>query len=95
MASNQHGQLSGSQIVCLGKEISIHAMEAFAEGYLEISDATIKNLREQNKNDMEAVNRQLIKNWVNRNSGPNQVKVKKSRDAVYCCDSECLGSLVV
>ena len=79
MASNQHGQLSGSQIVRLGKEITIHAMEAFAEGHLGISDATIKNLREQNKNNVEAVNRQLIKCWANRNSGPNQVKVKSKQ----------------
>ena len=79
MATHQYGQLSGSQIVHLSKAITIHAMESFAEGYLDISDATIKNLREQNKNNVEAVNKDLIKRWANRNSGPNQVKVKSKQ----------------
>ena len=79
MATHQYGQLSGSQIVRLSAAITIHAMESFAEGHLGISDATIKNLREQNKNNVEAVNKDLIKFWANRNSGPNQVKVKSKQ----------------
>ena len=47
MASNQHGELSGTQIVRLGKEISTQAMESLAEGYLEISDARIKSFKDQ------------------------------------------------
>ena len=77
MASkNKRGELSSSQFVRLGAEISIHAMEPFAEEYLGINDATIKNIKEENKYSMETVNRELIKKWANRNSGRNQVKVK-------------------
>ena len=79
MASNQHGELSGTQIVRLGKEISTQAMESLAEGYLEISDARIKSLKEQHKNNVDAFNRELIRNWGQRNPGENQVQVSVTK----------------
>ena len=75
MASNRHGELTNEQIVRLGVEISTQDMESFAEGYLDISDATIKSLKDQHKNNMDAFNRDLIRNWAYRNSDENQVEV--------------------
>ena len=76
MASNkEHGKLSNLQIVRLGVEISISAMESLAKGYLEISDARIESLKEQHKHNMDAFNRELITIWSYRNPGENQVEV--------------------
>ena len=79
MASSQRGELSGSQIVRLAKEISTQAMESFAEGYLEIRDTTIKSLKEQHKNNMEAFNRDLIRTWTYKNPGECQVEVSVTK----------------
>ena len=75
MASKEHGELSNQQFVRLGLEISTPAMESLAEGYLGINDARIKSLKEQHKNNMDAFNRELIRDWLYRNPGENQVEV--------------------
>ena len=54
-------------------------MAAIAEGYMDISDETIKNKKYENKDDAEAFNREIIKEWRNKNSR-NYVKVS---DPIY------------
>ena len=65
------------QIVRLAASISAGNMAAIAEGYMDISDETIKNKKFENKDDAEAFNRETLKYWINKNSGPNQAKVGK------------------
>ena len=79
MASKEHGKLSNQQIVRLGVEISTQAMESLAKGYLDISDARIKSLKEQHKNNVDAFNRELITIWSYRNPGENQVVVSVTK----------------
>ena len=67
------GQLTNRQIVRLAAAISANNMVAIAEGYLDIDDATIKNKKYENKDDAQAFNREIIKEWRNKNSG-NYVK---------------------
>ena len=50
-------------------------MAAIAEGYMNISDATIKNKKYENKDDAEAFNREVLRHWKNKNSSSDQVKV--------------------
>ena len=65
------------QIVRLAAAISADNMASIAEGYLDISDETVKNKKFENKDSAEAFNREILKYWLNRNSGPNQAKVWK------------------
>ena len=62
------------QIVRLAAAISADNMAAIAEGYMDISDETIKNIRRDTSNS-EAFNREILKYWINKNSGPNLAKV--------------------
>ena len=74
MASDKsEGQLTRKQMVPLAALISVQKMAAIAEGYMDISDETIKNIKFENKDD--AVNREIIKYWLNKNSGGNQILV--------------------
>ena len=76
MASDKsEGQVTPKQIVHLAAVISVQKMAAIAEGYMDISDETIKNIKFENKDDAEAVNREIIKYWLNKNSGGNQILV--------------------
>ena len=79
MASKEHGKLSNQQIVRLGVEISTQAMESLAKGYLDISDARIKSLKDQYQHNVDAFNRELITIWSYRNPGENQVEVSATK----------------
>ena len=79
MASDKsEGQLTRKQIVRLAAVISVHKMAAMAEGYIDISDETIKNRKFENKDNAEAFNREIIKYWLNKNSGRNQIWVSRT-----------------
>ena len=54
-------QLTHRQIVRLATAISDHNMAAIAEGYMDISDETIKNVKYENKGNPEAFNREIIR----------------------------------
>ena len=69
------GILSPCQIVRLGAVISTDDMEAIAEGYMNITDETIKNLRYENRGKAQAFNRAVIKQWANMNP-KHQVQVR-------------------
>ena len=68
MTSKEMGrQLTQSQIVSLATMTSITNMMVIAEGYMDISDETIKNLQYENKGQAEAFNREIIKYWAKKN----------------------------
>ena len=76
MASNYpEGQLTPKQIVRLAAAISVNNMAAIAEGYMDINDEIIKNIKYENKDDAQACNREIIKYWRNQNSCGNQILV--------------------
>ena len=66
-------QLTRKQIVRLAAAISADNMESIAEGYMDISDETIKNIRRDASNS-EAFNRDVIRHWMYRNP-EHQVEV--------------------
>ena len=68
------GELTNRQIARLARTISADSMESIAEGYMDIDDATIRNLQYENKDKAEAFNRSIIKHWKNMNPD-DQVKV--------------------
>ena len=74
-AVHPSGQLTPRQIVRLGHAVSADNMVPIAEGYLGISDETVKNLQYENRNDAEAFIREIIKFWRIQNSGPNEIQV--------------------
>ena len=53
--------MTNRQIVRLAAAISANNMAAIAEGYMDISDETIKNKKYENKDDAKAFNREIIK----------------------------------
>ena len=75
MASNTEGSLINNQIVRLAQAISSREMESIALGYLGIEDPIIKNLKHENRDNMEAFNREIILHWMNKNPEPNHVQV--------------------
>ena len=68
------GQLTPNQIVRLAAAIPADKMTSLAEGYMDIDDATIKNLKYENRDDAEAFNREIIRRWANSHPD-NQLKV--------------------
>ena len=73
--SYKEGCLTQRQIVRLAVAISADNMAAIAEGYMDISNETIKNKRSENRDNAEAFNREVIRYWVNTNSGIDHVQV--------------------
>ena len=69
--------LTPRQIVRLASAISTDNMESIAEGYLDISPETIKNIRCDSSNS-EAFNRHVIRHWTYKNP-EDQVQVKHIR----------------
>ena len=69
-------ELSPRQIVRLAAAISANNMAAIAEGYMGISDETIKNIKFENKDDAKGFNREIIKLWRNK-TPDNQVTVSE------------------
>ena len=53
-------------------------MAAIAEGYLDISDETIKNKKYENRDDAEAFNREILKYWNNKNCTDDQIYVSET-----------------
>ena len=77
MATNEDkGRLKPRQIVRLASAISATSMESIAEGYMDISDETIKNIRRDASNS-EAFNKDIIKYWTHKNPD-NQVQVRRN-----------------
>ena len=76
-ASEPAGHVTRKQIVRLAAAISADNMAAIAEGYMDIDDATIKNLQYENKGQAQAFNREILRYWTNKNSGPTQIQVRK------------------
>ena len=70
-------RLTPRQIVRAAADISANSMAAIAEGYMDIDEATIKNKKYENKDNAEGFNREIIKCWINKNSGTNEVQVGK------------------
>ena len=66
-------QLTNRQIVRLAAAISADKMTSIAEGYMDIDNETVKNIR-RNEGDSEAFNREIIRYWMNKNPD-NQVEV--------------------
>ena len=73
--SEPKARLTPRQIVRLAAVIPANNMAAIAEGYLDIDEATIKNKKYENKDDAEAFNREMLKNWSYKNSGDDHVYV--------------------
>ena len=76
------GHLTQRQIVRLAAAISADAMESIAEGYMDVSPETVKNIRRDASNSA-VFNKQVIRDWVNRNAGPSQVRVRNFLSCHY------------
>ena len=66
-------KLTNKQIVRLAAAISIDNMSSIAEGYMDINNETVKNIR-RNEADSEAFNRAILRYWANKHpDNPMQV----------------------
>ena len=68
------GPLTARDIARLAAAISAEKMELLAEPYLELDDERMKNIK-RDASSSEAFNREVLKDWANRNSGPNEKQV--------------------
>ena len=73
--ATEESHLSNSNIVQLAAALAAKDMKTIAEGYLDIAPETVKNIQYENGWDAQAFNRDIIRNWANKNSGSEQVKV--------------------
>ena len=71
-------QLTREQIVRLAAAISSDTMASIAEGYMDISDEIVKNIR-RDEGDSEAFNRAILLYWANKHPD-NQVEVSYLSD---------------
>ena len=69
----QPQQLANRQIVRLAAAISIDNMTSIAEGYMDIDNETVKNIR-RNEGDSEAFNRAILRYWASKHQ-ENQIQV--------------------
>ena len=60
-------QLTQQQIISLAATIPAPTMTAIAIGYMDISDATIKNLQYESKDDTYTFTREVLKHWMKYN----------------------------
>ena len=74
----EDGKLTNHHKVRLARAISSSDMESIALGYLGVEEETIKNLKAEHRENIEAFNRSLIRNWMHRNAGNCQTKVNVS-----------------
>ena len=78
-------QLTGGQIARLAAAISGRDIGVIAEGYMNISSETVKNLLYENRGDTEAYNRHIIRTWRNKNP-EHQVEVSYNISNIdNCC----------
>ena len=64
------GRMTQKQIVLLAAAISSDAMEVIAEGCMNISPETVKNIR-RGASNLEAFNRDVLHHWTNKITGPS------------------------
>ena len=76
MAASEKGRLTKRQIVRLATAISTANMESIALGYLDVDEEDIDSLKEEHKNNTKKFKREVLRKWLYKNSGPNQVKVR-------------------
>ena len=79
MAAGGDWTLDDSTIAQLAADISINDMVTVAESYMKISPEKIKNLRDENRGSAEAVNREILRTWIYRFSGPHHRLVRMCR----------------
>ena len=68
------GNLSNRQIVQLARAIASTDLEAIALEHFYIDEETIRNLRFDHIENAQAFNRSILRIWMHRNGGTNQVK---------------------
>ena len=68
-------QLTGERVVSLAAAIPADEMRAIAEGYMGISQVSVKNLLYENIGQAEAFNREVIRKWAHQNP-ENQAQVR-------------------
>ena len=67
-------RLTGSQRIALAAKISAQNWMKIAVAYLELEDGVLSSLKSKHREDVEALNEEIIKIWANKNRD-NQVKV--------------------
>ena len=77
MMNIKKNSITGSQIVRLTSCIGKTDMTNLAVKYMSISTQTVSNLQYENMNNPEDFTRSLIRYWVWKNPGPEQVEVSK------------------
>ena len=74
--SSQDGHLTNNQIVRLASAIEYKKMKSIALRYLGLSVEEISSMSQTHREDYEAFNRDIIFNWMCRNPGSDQTKVR-------------------
>ena len=77
------GHVTRKQIVRLAAAIYADNMESIAEGYMDICNETVKNMWRENQGKVEAFNRDVLRYWTNKNSGPSQIRVRNFLQCLY------------
>ena len=77
MATGGDDRLTNEHFARLAASIVTRDLESVAIRYLGISVETIKSLRDQHRDNLEAHNRDILQKWAYKNPGYDQVKVMR------------------
>ena len=75
-------ELTEAMIVQLATAISVDVMEKIALGRFNISYGALRNIKSDERNNAQAVNREILRNWKYKNPD-NQLKVWKFFSSKY------------
>ncbi len=70
------GRLTPRHVGRLAHAMSRANLESLAAGYLGVTPETLESLRDKHRENVEGFNREVLHNWANMNSGPDQLKVR-------------------
>ena len=75
MAEGGENKLTDAHFATLAASLSTKNLESIALRYLGISAETIDSLRVQHRDDIEALNRGILRKWAYQHAGCDQIKV--------------------
>ena len=75
MASGGTARLTTKDIICLAEAIAAKHMEEIAMLYFDIDWEEVENSKKEHREDVKAFNRDMLRKWAYKNSGPNQAQV--------------------
>ena len=94
MASGGSDRLTNKHMIRLAEVIAAKHMEEIAMLYLDIDWEEVENSKKDHRDDVKAFNRDKLRKWAYKNSGPNQAQVTSHTFELWLLNCYFLNSLL-